>query len=108
MTVFVVHQLSPKTDISSAAVYGDLKYVNHRYIYADELDGDRPPKGFLDNVHKTAEGFMPRKDYLLIAGDHLQLVMMASALTECHMGFTVLRYEREAQGYIPVTIGVIE
>lgn len=108
MTVYVVHELSAKTDISSAAVYGDIHYINHRYIYADELKNDRPPKGFDDNIRRTAEGFVPRKDYLLIAGDHLQLVMLASALTEMHDGFYVLRYEREAKGYVPVMIGNIE
>lgn len=108
MTVFVVHELSPKTDISSAAVYGDIRFINHRYIFADELDGDKPPKGFYDSILRSAADFLPKKDYLLIAGDHLQLVMMASALTELHAGFTVLRYEREAKGYIPVTIGEIQ
>lgn len=108
MTVYVVHELPPKVDVSSAAVYGDLVYVNHRYIFADELKNDRPPKGFADNVFKAAANFNPKKDYLLIAGDHLQLVMMAAELSGMHDGFYVLRYEREAKGYVPVQIGNIE
>ena len=108
MTVYAAHELSSKTDISSAAVYGDIYYVNHRYIYADELKNDRPPKGFDDNVQRVADNFVPRKDYLLIAGDHLQIIMLASALTSRHDGFYVLRYEREAKGYVPVLIGDME
>lgn len=108
MTVFVVHELSSKIDISSASLYGDVHYVNQRYIFADELKNDRPPKGFDTNIRKTALAFVPRKDYLLIAGDHLQIVMLASALTEAHGGFYVLRYEREAKGYVPVQIGDME
>lgn len=107
MTVLVAHELSDKVDISSALTYGDVKYVNHRYIYADELDGDRPPRGFKENVDLAADGFQPKKDYLLIAGDHLQLVMISAALSERYTGFYVLRYEREAKGYIPVMIGNI-
>lgn len=108
MTVYAAHELSSKVDVSAAAVYGDIHYINHRYIYADELKGDKPPKGFDENIRRIAEGFIPRKDYLLIAGDHLQIVMLASALTEMHTGFYVLRYEREAKGYVPVMIGDIE
>lgn len=108
MTVYAAHELSAKTDVSSAAMYGDIRYVNHRYIFADEIKADRPPKGFEDNIHKTMEGFIPRKDYLLIAGDHLQIVMLVNALTEMHPGFYVLRYEREAKGYIPIMIGTVE
>lgn len=108
LTVYAAHELSTKTDISSAAVYGDIRYVNHRYIYADEIKGDRPPKGFDENIRKTMEGFNPKKDYLLIAGDHLQIVMLVHALAEMFAGFYVLRYEREAKGYIPVMIGTVE
>ena len=107
MTVFVAHELSDKVDISGALTYGDVKYINHRYIYADELLGDSPPKGFKENVALAADGFDPKKDYLLIAGDHLQLVMLSAALAERYTGFYVLRYEREAKGYIPVKIGTI-
>ena len=105
MAVYVTHELSPKIDISSAAVYGDLTYINHRYIYADELKDDKPPKGFSDNIQRMAFDFMPKKDYLLIAGDNLQLVMAVAALSEAHEGFFVLRFEREANGYLPVKIG---
>lgn len=108
MTVYAAHELSAKTDISSAAVYGDIRYVNHRYIYADEIKNDRPPQGFNENIQRVAQSFMPRKDYLLIAGDHLQIVMLASALSEMHSGFYVLRYEREAKGYVPIMIGNVE
>lgn len=108
MAVYVTHELSSSIDISSAEVYGDVMYVNHRYIYADEVKQDRPPKGFLENTQRAANNFNPKKDYLLIAGDNLQLVMMVSALTEAHSGFYVLRYEREAKGYLPVMIGCIE
>lgn len=107
MTVYAAHEL-PKIDVTGAAVYGDIHYVNHRYIYADELNGDKPPKGFDENIRRAMGGFIPRKDYLLIAGDHLQIVMLVNALSEMQSGFYVLRFDREAKGYIPIMIGNVE
>lgn len=105
MTVYCVTELGTKIDVSSAYVYGDMYYVNSRYVFSDELKNDRPPRGFILNIDKAADAFDPRKDYLLLAGDHLQMMMMASALAIRYVEFYVLRYEREAKGYVPILIG---
>lgn len=104
MSVFAVHPLNDK-DITPALVYGDLVYVNHRYVYGDELDdaGHIPP-AFTDKMWRAAEKFDPDKDFLLIAGDHLQLVALSSYITYHCPYFRVLRFDRHAGGYISVLI----
>lgn len=105
MTVFAVHPLGSKTDVSSALVYGDIEYINHRYIFSDEINDGQPPPGFWKNVYAHLGEFRPNMDYLLIAGDHLQLVMVTAWLAKRWDDFRVLRYDREAQGYVAVRIG---
>lgn len=102
MTVFVVNMITD--DVSRAQAFGDLKYVNIRYVYGDELDGDQLPAAFLIDIARHVELFDPERDYLLIAGDHLQLVQMAALLGKKFKRFRVLRWDRQAKGYIPVTI----
>jgi hypothetical protein len=43
-------------------------------------------------------------DFLLIAGDHLQLIAMSALLSERWGAFRVLRFDRQAQGYVVVNI----
>lgn len=104
MTIYAVHPLG-KTDVSSALVYGDVEYVNHRYIFADEIAEGKPPAGFWKNIHGHLGEFNPNLDYLLIAGDHLQLLMITAWLAKRYDEFRVLRFDREAGGYVAVTIG---
>lgn len=103
MSVVIVHPIKD-VDLSPALVYGELRPVNARYVYADELDGDRIPETFMVRMVQAANSFRPDKDYLLIGGDHLQLVAMASLLASRHPNFRVLRYDRKAQGYVSVTV----
>lgn len=104
MTVWVVHPVRESLD--AALQYGALRYINGRYVNADELAGDgRLPLGFRDNLYAAAQAFDPEDDYLLIAGDHLQLIQATYELVIRYDQFRVLRYDRIAQGYFPVTIG---
>ncbi len=105
MSVFVVHSV-PTIDITAALAYGDLKYVNSRYVYADELVEDQIPAPFVTKIAKAATEFVPASDFLLIAGDHLQLIALSSLLAIKHSKYRVLRYDREAKGYFPVLINV--
>lgn len=105
MTVWVVHPIS--WPIDSALQYGSVRYINGRYIHGDELrpaDGTLP-EGHMSNLEHAASAFSRTGDYLVIAGDHLQLVQMAALLAKRHSEFRVLRYDRIAQGYFPATIG---
>lgn len=103
MTVWVVHPV--KEDLSSALVFGEIRYINSRYVTADELTPDKQiPDGFWSNLHKASLEFNEDSDYMLIAGDHLQLVQFAALLAEEIGEYSVLRYDRHAQGYYPVKI----
>lgn len=101
-TVWVPHRVT--LNISAAENFGDLHYVNDRYIYGDEIDGHNPPFGFRRNIERAAVQFDPKHDYLLLVGDDLQKVMLASQLARLYPSFNVLRYDRQAEGYFPVRI----
>jgi hypothetical protein len=117
MTVWVAHPLRIKNgnmDMTSAEKFGKLEYINRRYVYGDEL------REFVDPVHDTSSNvipvqfernlldaafkFDPKGDYLLIAGDHLQLLSLVAMLAQRHGSFSVLRYDRNIDDYVPVRL----
>lgn len=106
MSVFVVHPLGDKSlDITEALSFGDVQYINTRYIYVDELeDGNIIPQSVTNRMLKAVDKFDCDHDYLLIAGDHLQLMAMSALLSARWGWFRVLRYDRQAKGYVPVVI----
>jgi hypothetical protein len=111
MTVFAVHEVLD--DLSAAHKFGEIRYVNRYYIHGDELErgllspdsGDWTiPNGYRVNMERAVAEFNPEADYLLIAGDHLQLLALAAMLTARHSTFMVLRYDRKIKDYIPVRL----
>lgn len=130
MTVYAVHNVDD--NISPALKFGDIVYINRYYIHGDELEGVRHvpragvdatpgaktsagvasisrvdwtiPLGYSANMRRVAAGFNPDSDFLLIAGDHLQLLAMSALLANQHKTFMVLRYDRKIQDYIPVRL----
>lgn len=107
MTVFVVHGV--RDDISPARNFGDLRLVNHAYIHGDELlrtldDYNMIPTEYNINIKNAVDDFKPGVDFLLIAGDHLQLLAMTARLAAVHGSFDVLRYDRQLGDYIPVRL----
>lgn len=105
MAVLAVHPITEK-DLSAALIYGEIKYINHRYVFADELDGDDVPQSFVSKMEKSVDDFDPDHDFLLIAGDHLQLLYMSALLADRWGSYRVLRYDRKAGGYIAIRISV--
>lgn len=106
MTVYSVHPV--KDDTSSALVYGEIVHINTKYVFADELEDDKIPKSAYDRILQIVDGFDPSHDYLLIAGDHLQLIAVSAELAARWGTFKVLRFDRMAGGYVPVTIDTLE
>ena len=105
MSVVVVHPIQNRdVDISSAESYGDLVMINSRYIFIDEVEDEQLPQPFVNNMLRAVDKFDPEEDYLLIAGDHLQLLVMSALLATRWGRFKVLRYDREAKGYAPIEI----
>lgn len=106
MTVFVVHGV--RDDISPARKFGPLLLVNHAYIHGDELeregDDNVVPSWCIARINTAASMFDPVNDFLLIAGDHLQLLAMTAILTVRFGTFMVLRYDRQLNDYIPVRL----
>lgn len=109
MTVLVVHPIANKdVNISSAETYGEIKHINNRYVFIDEIEDEQMPPFITSNMLKAVDQFDPEADYLLIAGDHLQLIAMSAHLADRWGRFRVLRFDREARGYAPIEINVGE
>lgn len=105
MTVFVVN--INKDDIADAKRWGDIRYVNVRYVYSDEIEDERIPQEFLNNMVRCAREFKQDSDFLLIQGDHLQLIQFATLLTQRFGWFRALRWERRELAYLPVRLGML-
>lgn len=101
--VWVMHPA--KIDISSAGRYGRFEYVTDHYVYADQIrpDGSLPPDAQAALAEAAAD-FDPATDYLLIAGDHLQLIAMAALLGRRYGTFKVLRFSNTSQSYFEAKI----
>lgn len=104
MTVYLVNPAGATLDLSGAKQYGDLRYANVRFVYADEIDDEALPVAAERNLLQKVDSFDPETDYFLIAGDDLQLVAMAAMLGARHPWFRVLRWDRQAKGYYVVKI----
>lgn len=104
--IWVVTRMERLTqDLSPLLNFGEIRFVNSRFVYGDELDEhDGIPDQLWDPLVEAAEEFDPDKDFLAIAGDHLQVVQMAALLARKGESFRVLRYDRVAEGYFPVLI----
>lgn len=107
MTVYAVHPITEK-DVSAALIYGDVEYINARYVYIDEVEKEKIPEAFYNKMLKVVDRFDPENDFLLIAGDHLQLIVMAAELSARWGRFRVLRFDRQAGGYAAILIDTLE
>lgn len=114
MTVYVAHDI--KDDVTPARKFGELRYVNRYYIHGDELEAcyaatkdEGPvawqiPTGYRLNMERAIAKFDMEQDYLLIAGDHLQLLALTAMLAAQFESFSVLRWDRQLREYIPVRL----
>lgn len=106
MTVFAVHPDRNGHDLSPVLQYGDIRYVNSRYVYGDEIENCRLPYAFDDALDAAACDFDPDQDFLLIMGDTVQLVAFVFKLTVAHDGrhIRALRWDKKAAGYLVVRL----
>lgn len=104
--VFAVHPVNNKSiDLKTAEQHGNIRYINARYVYGDEIGNDGSlPKDIAANIERCVMEFDIDHDYLLIAGDHLQVMVMSALLGARYPYFKILRYDREAEGYWPVRV----
>lgn len=100
--VWLVNQV--REDMTPAEEFGEITLVNHRYIYTDEINDHEIPNAFLTNMRRAASRFNPKDDYVVLIGDHLQLVTFTSLLMAHHGHYHVLRWDRLIKGYIIVRI----
>jgi hypothetical protein len=99
MTVFAVNMTHD--DTTPALQYGDIRYINVRYVYGDEIENKRLPAVNMEALAQAADEFNPMKDFVLLVGDWLQLAQFLYMLGARHPGVCVLRWDKKAEGYIP-------
>lgn len=93
-------------NLTPAMRFGRIVLINNDYVYGDELwPEDRLPKEISTNLSVSAALFSPSHDYLLLAGDHLQIVHMSAMIQSLHGRFRVLRWDRIAEGYVSCWVG---
>jgi hypothetical protein len=100
MTVYAVNMTHD--DTSPALQYGDIRFINVRYVYGDEIDNERLPAANMEALAQAADDFNPMRDYLLLVGDWLQLAQFIKMLGARHPGIHVLRWDKKAEGYLSV------
>lgn len=106
MTVFAAHPLNKAgVNVSDAERFGAIEYVNQRYIYGDEITNEhRLPTAFEQTMYAAMKRFTPGEDYLLMAGDHLQVMAMCGMLGSFYPWFDILRWNNDAAAYMPVRL----
>jgi hypothetical protein len=102
MTVWLVNPVTD--DTSAAGAYGSVRCISKRYVYSDEIVEQELPAFVRHNLLLAAREFQPEHDFLLLAGDHLQVAVMSAMLMRLHGEFRVLRWDRIARGYLSVRI----
>lgn len=103
--VYLVCPLStPDVDMKPVEAFGKLEIINSRFIYSDEIVNEQLPREFIAKLDEAATEFNLNQDYLLLGGDHVQLVYFAAMLGARGCQFKILRWDRHARGYTPVYI----
>jgi len=100
MTVFAVNMTHD--DTTPALQYGDIRYINVRYVYGDEISNERLPPANMEALAQAADEFNPMRDYVLLIGDWLQLAQFLLMLGARYPGVRVLRWDKKAEGYLSV------
>lgn len=106
--VYVVTPMQSQ-DLSPLRNFGKLRFVNHKFAYADELNRDLSlPEALWSPLDLAAQEFDPERDYVAIAGDHLQVVQLVALIAQRGEPFKVLRWDRQAGGYFPVLVDLAD
>lgn len=103
MTVYIPHPIAAL--MAGVHQYGRIESINYRYVYPDDIKDQSMPYGFMQHIYRAVKDFDPQQDYLLLAGDVLQVAVLVAELLDVHGAIRVLRYDRVGDGYFPVWIG---
>lgn len=105
MTVFVLHKSNH--DLSAAKVFGELRFILHGHIFADEIDDEQPPPEYKNRLWVAAQEFNTSTDFFLLIGDQLQIALFTAMIVSLNeTEFRVLRFDQKEKGYFPVRIKV--
>ena len=101
MTVWVVTNVRDKKNLEK---WGEVRQINQRYCYLDEIEEGKLPDFFMGPLETAADNFNPVKDFLAITGDQAQCSQMIVLLTKRYNSFSIIRYDKIKCGYFKVVI----
>lgn len=79
--------------------------INQKFVFADELQSDNSlPPAFVEHMREAASVFNPARDFFVLSGDLMQVTQFTAMLAALYPEFTVLKYDRRENAYIPVLI----
>jgi hypothetical protein len=101
--VFIV-QDSGRLNFTPASRFGELIPLVGRDVYPDDAD-ERVHAIRIIMKSKLAE-FNPAKDFLLLTGDPVAIVMAVLTLAVQTLTIRCLKWDNEHKGYFPVEVSV--
>lgn len=102
--VWVMHPV--KQDLIKAERYGSLRYINSYFTCMDDLVRGMLMPSMLERMNCAANELDPDRDWVLLVGDHAQLMQFVFFLGEKRKQPRLLRWDRRAFAYYPVQLTV--
>lgn len=103
MTVYVIQSVKG-FDYSGLIPFGQPKFVTYRHCFADEAEVH--VQGLYKAARELSANFNPDEDYLAIAGDPINIVVLTSILLKDHGRARLLKFDRKFDGYYPVDVQI--
>ena len=103
MTVYVIQSVRG-FDYSGLAPFGQPKFVTYRHCFVDEAESH--VESLYEAARKFSASFNPDEDYVAIAGDPINIVVLSSILLKDHGRAKFLKFDRKLGGYYPVEIRI--
>lgn len=118
MTVWVIHPPARRdgaiADIQPAAKWGEIRLIHRltQYVTEDDIVGDGLSDQHMQRLIAASQEFNPMTDYLVMAGDQLQMQQFGLLLAQRYpKGYWVLRWNIKDRDYyavrmVPATVPV--
>jgi len=103
--VWMIHPV-PNIDVADAKRFGSINYVSPKgeYLFGDEVEDLAIPEFKRREMLACVGDWDPNNDFLLLAGDHAQLIILGAMLARRYSYFYMLRYDRQTRSYFPLRV----
>jgi len=103
--VWMIHPVA-NINITDARRFGTICYVSPQgdYLFGDEVEDLAIPEFKRREMQFCVDEWNPDNDFLLLAGDHAQLIILGAMLAKRYSRFYMLRFDRNTRGYFPLRV----